>query len=94
MPASAAALDSLADMDAVGLRDDTGAFFEMILAALDLPEYLGDLRLPTGPSVLTLADVLRDVPASRSLIEMDLEVYGIAAKALSGTTGQRASALS
>jgi hypothetical protein len=94
VPASAAALDSLADMDVVGLREDTSAFFETLLAVLDLPEHLEEVRLPTGPSILTLADVLRDVPASRSLIEMDLEVYGIAAKALSGTTGQRANALS
>lgn len=94
VPATAVALDSLADMDVVGLREDTRSFLETILAVLDLPETLEEVRLPTGPSVLRLADVLRDMPASRTLIEMDLEVYGTAAKAISGTTGQPASALS
>jgi hypothetical protein len=92
-PATAVALDSLADMDVIGLREETGFFFETILAVLELATRLEEVRLPTGPNVLELADSLRDLPASRTLIEMDLEVYGIAAKALSGATRQRASAL-
>jgi hypothetical protein len=75
IPATAVALDSLADMDAIGLRDDTKPFLEMISVVFDLPDSLPTIALPTNRAVLQLADVLRARPVARSLIEMDLEVY-------------------
>jgi hypothetical protein len=79
--ATAVALDSLADMDAIGLRDDTKLFLETVSAALDLPKNLAGTPLPTSLTVLQLADFLREKPVARSLIEMDLEVY----EAVAGT---------
>jgi hypothetical protein len=75
LPATAVALDSLADMDAVGLCDDTKPFLETVSAVLDLPEILSAVPLPTSQTVRHLADLLRDKPVARGLIEMDLEVY-------------------
>jgi len=90
VPAIAVALESLADMDAVGLRHDTGPFFETVSAILDLPQNLAAVTLPTSTTVVQWADLLRDRPAVRSLIEMDLEVYetvgSILAKQLSQQT--------
>jgi hypothetical protein len=79
MAATAVALESLADMDAVGLRDDPAPFFEIVSAMLDLPEGLAPVSLPTGNTVVQWADFLRERPAVRKLIEMDLEVYQTAA---------------
>jgi hypothetical protein len=79
--ATAVALDSLADMDALGLRDDTKPFLETVSAVLDLSETLAPIPLPTSRTVLQLADFLRERPAARSMIEMDLEVY----EAVTGT---------
>jgi hypothetical protein len=78
-PATAIALDSLADMDVIGLRDDTKMFFETISAVLDVPETLAAIPLPTSQSVLHLAELLRKMSVARSLIEMDVEVYEIVA---------------
>jgi len=75
IPATAVALESLADMDAVGLWHDTVPFFETVSAILDLPQNLAAISLPTSTTVVQWADLLRDRPAVRSLIEMDLEVY-------------------
>jgi hypothetical protein len=78
-PTAAVALESLADMDAVGLRDDPAPFFEIVSAMLDLPEGLAQVSLPTSNTVIQWADFLRERPAVRKLIEMDLEVYQTAA---------------
>jgi len=74
-PPVAVALESLADMDAVGLRQDTEPFFELLSAVLDIPESLPAVSLPTSSTVLQWADLLRERPVVRSLMEMDLEVY-------------------
>jgi hypothetical protein len=78
-PTTAVALESLADMDAVGLRDDPAPFFEVMTAMLDLPEGLAQVSLPTSNTVIQWADFLRERPTVRKLIEMDLEVYQTAA---------------
>jgi hypothetical protein len=75
IPATAVALDSLADMDVIGLRDNTKPFLETVSAVLDLAENLAAISLPTSETVLQFAGVLRKTPVARSLIEMDLEVY-------------------
>jgi hypothetical protein len=77
--AIAVALESLADMDAVGLRHDPAPFFEVVSAILDLPERPAPIALPTSNTVIQWADFLRECPAARNLIEMDLEVYQTAA---------------
>jgi hypothetical protein len=46
---------------------------------LDLPEGLAEASLATSNTVIQWADFLRDRPAVRKLIEMDLEVYQTAA---------------
>jgi hypothetical protein len=79
MPAAAVALESLADMDAVGLREDSVSFLELVSAMLDLPEGLPAVSLPTSNTVVQWADFLRERPAVRKLIEMDIEVYRTAA---------------
>ncbi|HET6377564.1 MAG TPA: hypothetical protein VFG05_04570 [Methylocella sp.] len=81
-PETASALDSLAAIDAVGLRSDSRAFLELLAAVLDLPQPLPDVTLGTGPAVSGLADKLRELEAARALIEMDLEVYAEAARVL------------
>jgi hypothetical protein len=78
-PTTAIALESLADMDAIGLRQDTESFFELVSAALDVSESLSPEALPTSSTVVQWADVLRERPAMRRLIEMDLVVYKTAA---------------
>jgi hypothetical protein len=78
-PTTAVALESLADMDAVGLRDDPAPFFEIVSAMLELPEGLSEVPLPTSNTVIQWADFLRERPAVRKLIEMDIEVYQTAA---------------
>jgi hypothetical protein len=79
MPAAAVALESLADMDAVGLREDPTPFFEIVSAMLDLPDGLDPISLSTSNTVIQWADFMRDRPVVRKLIEMDLEVYQTAA---------------
>jgi hypothetical protein len=46
MPAIA---ESLADMDAVGLREDSASFLELVSAMLDLPEDLPPV--PSPPAI-------------------------------------------
>ena len=92
VPATAVALESLADMDAVGLRQDTASFFETISAVLDLPESLRAIALPTSTTVLQWAHLLRDRPAVRSQIEMDLEVYQTVASILERQSGKQTAA--
>jgi hypothetical protein len=75
VPATAVALESLADMDAVGLRQDTAPFFETVSAILDLPQSLAVISLPASATVVQWVELLRDRPVVRNLIEMDLEVY-------------------
>jgi hypothetical protein len=79
MPATAVALESLADMDAIGLRDDPAPLLEIVSAMLELPEGLAQVSLPASNTVIQWADFLRDRPVVRKLIEMDLEVYQTAA---------------
>jgi hypothetical protein len=79
IPATAVALESLADMDAVGLRDDPAPFFEIVSAMLDLPDGLPPVSLPTSNTVVQWANFLRERPMVRKLIEMDIEVYQTAA---------------
>jgi hypothetical protein len=78
-PTTAIALESLADMDAIGLRQDTESFFELVSAVLEVSESLPPEALPTSSTVVQWADVLRERPAMRRLIEMDLVVYQTAA---------------
>jgi hypothetical protein len=88
-PATAVALDSLADMDAIGLRDDTKPFLETVSAVLDLPENFASPALSTSEPVLALADVLRETPVARRLIEMDLDIYQTVATTLDNLCGQQ-----
>ena len=74
-PTTAIALESLADMDAVGLRQDTELFFELVSAVLEVSENLTSETVPTSSTVVQWADLLRERPAIRQLIEMDLVVY-------------------
>jgi hypothetical protein len=88
-PATAVALDSLADMDAVGLRDDTEPFLETVSAFLDLPEIPTAVPIPTSWTVRHLADLLREKPAASGLIEMDLEIYQTVTGALASLSGHQ-----
>src|SRR3984893_17777925 len=81
-PQTAAALDSLAEMDAVGLRDDAGAFLRLIGAVLDLPDELPGISPRTSQTVIELAERLREMGPARALIEKDLEVYSEVARVL------------
>lgn len=81
-PATAAALDSLAEMDAVGLRGDTDSFLDLLAAVLDLPEQLPRISLSASKSVVGFAELLRQMGSARALIEHDLEVYSEAARIL------------
>jgi hypothetical protein len=78
-PPTAIALESLADMDAVGLRQDTASFFELVSAVFEISESFPAEAVPTSSIVVQWADVLRERPAMRRLIEMDLVVYQTAA---------------
>ncbi len=77
--ATAVALEALADMDAVGLRDEPAPFFEIVSAMLELPESLVPVFLSTRDMVVQWADFLRQRPTVRKVIEMDLEIYQTAA---------------
>jgi hypothetical protein len=92
MPAAAVALDSLADMDAIGLRDDMKPFLDTVSAILDLPGNLAALAIPTSQTVLQFADVLRGRPAAHSLIEMDLDVYKTVVSTFDSVRGGRPAA--
>ncbi|PNG25650.1 hypothetical protein CR492_12030 [Methylocella silvestris] len=81
-PAPAAALDSLAELDAVGLRDDVDSFLGLVGAVLDLPEPLPFVALGPSKTVTGFADILREMSAARVLIEQDLEVYAEARRVL------------
>ena len=81
-PETAAALDSLAEMDAVGLRDDAGAFLRLVAAVLDLPDQLPGVSPRTSQTVIGLAEILREMGPARALIEKDLEVYAEVARVL------------
>jgi hypothetical protein len=74
-PTIAVALESLADMDAVGLRQDTESFFELASAVLEVTDGLSTIDLPTSSTVVQWADLLRERAAIRHLVEMDLVVY-------------------
>ncbi len=81
-PEVAAALNSLAELDAVGLRDDPGAFLRLLGAVLHLPDQLPTVSLHTSETVLGLAEILREMSPARALIEKDLEVYAEVARVL------------
>ncbi len=81
-PAAAAALDSLAEIDAVGLRDSIEPFLDLVGAVLDLPEPLASIDLGASKTVLGFADQLREMSAARALIEQDLDVYAEARRVL------------
>jgi hypothetical protein len=72
---TARALESLADMDVVGLRQDTGSFFEQLSGILEASQSFSGEVVPTSSTVVQWAEVLRERPAMRRLIEMDLVVY-------------------
>jgi hypothetical protein len=88
MPATAVALDSLADMDAIGLRHDTKLFFETISAILELTETPTAPSPPTSQTVLHLADTLENMPVARNLIEMDIEVFRTVTKTLGNSSSR------
>jgi hypothetical protein len=86
-PTTAIALESLADMDAVGLRQDTESFVELASAVLEVPESLSAETVPTSSTVVEWADRLRERPAMRQLIEMDLVVYQTAVEIIERQRG-------
>ncbi|MCI0465591.1 MAG: hypothetical protein L0Y57_01065 [Beijerinckiaceae bacterium] len=79
-PEAAAALDSLAEINAVGLRCDARTFLDLLAAVLHLQEHLPDVSMGSGPAVRRLAEELRGMRPARALIEKDLEVYAEAAR--------------
>ncbi|MCI0736206.1 MAG: hypothetical protein L0Y50_08035 [Beijerinckiaceae bacterium] len=81
-PETAAALDSMAEIEAVGLRHDPRSFLDLLAAVLDLQDPLPDVSLSAGPTVTGLADELRGMRPARALIEKDLEVYAEVARIL------------
>jgi hypothetical protein len=81
-PPVAVALESLADFDAVGLREETTPFFDVVSAALDLPTNLASLTLPSSNTVAEWATFLRGRASVQGMIEMDIEVYKRAANIL------------
>lgn len=87
-PTTAIALESLADMDVIGLRQDTESFFELISAVLEVPESLSAETVPTSSTVVEWADQLRERPAMRQLIEMDLVVYQTAVEIIERQRGR------
>jgi hypothetical protein len=82
MPETAAALDALAELDAVGVRADPRSFLDLLAAVLDLPDPLADVSLAVSKTVIGFADILRELRSARALIEKDLEVYSEAARIL------------
>lgn len=81
-PAVAAALDSLAEIDAVGLRDDPDSFLALVGAVLDLPRTFAPISLGSSKTVAGFANILREMGSARGLIEQDLEVYAEARRVL------------
>jgi hypothetical protein len=62
-------------MDVVGLRQDTASFFEQLSGILEASQSFSVEVVPTSSTVVQWAEVLRERPAMRRLIEMDLVVY-------------------
>ncbi len=89
-PAVAAALDSLAELDAVGLREGVDSFLALAGAVLDLPRPLPPVSLASSKTVVSFADVLREMPPARALIEQDLEVYAEAKRVLTPAQAESA----
>lgn len=85
-PSVAAALDSLAELDAVGLRQNPDAFLGLVAAVLDLSEALPTVSLNPSKTVTSFAEILRGNAAARALIEQDLEVYAEATRVLAPVT--------
>ena len=81
-PASAAALDSLAEFDAVGLREDVDSFLALVGAVLDLPQPLPPVSLAPSKTVVGFAGALREMSAARNLIQQDLELDAEARRVL------------
>ncbi len=81
-PQTAAALEALAELDAIGLGADLSSFFDLLGAVLDLPDPLAELPLAASKTVIGFADILREMRSARALIEKDLEVYSEAARIL------------
>lgn len=75
VPGTAAALDALADLDAVGLRVDIESFLCLVGAVLDVPKAFASISLNPSKTVAAFADILRNMEAARALITEDLEVY-------------------
>jgi hypothetical protein len=74
-PTTAIALESLADMDAVGLREEAEPFFEQLSAVLEVSGSFSAETASTSSTIVQWADALRERPAMRRLIDMDLVVY-------------------
>ncbi len=89
-PAAAAALDSLAAIDAVGLRDDPDSFLTLVGALLDLPQTFSSVSLSASRAVIGFADVLRSMPAANALIDQDLQVYTEARRVLAPAPAEMA----
>jgi hypothetical protein len=89
-PATAAALDSLAEIDAVGLRDDPDSFLALVGAVLNLPRAFPSLSLAASKTVVGFADILRKMAAANALIEQDLQVYVEARRVLAPATADTA----
>ncbi len=79
-PETAAALESLAEIDVVGLREDTGSFLELLAFTLDLAHPFPSVAPPVSPTVARFADMLREMRPARALIENDLELYSEVAR--------------
>jgi hypothetical protein len=91
VPPTAVALESLADMDAVGLRQGAAPFSSWSRLCSNFRS-LAAISLPTSSTVVQWADLLRGRPAVRSLIEMDLEVYQMVAGILQRQSEKQAAA--
>jgi len=86
-PPVPAALESLADMDAVGIRQDPGPFLDTVAALIELPEELPELAIPTSQAVLSMVQALQAMPTAAALIGWDLAIYESVSETLARVDG-------
>jgi hypothetical protein len=72
-----AALDTLAEIDVVGLASDPDGFIALLNNVLADDKWLDVPILGVSERVSQLADVLRTMPAVQKLIGMDIELFDV-----------------
>jgi hypothetical protein len=84
------ALDSLAELDIVGVRSDVRGFLDLCAAVLGVEQRIPDAALRVYPSVRGLADQLRQSPEAAERIALDVQLYDATLEAMSVVAGPRA----